>query len=175
MAMFDALCEAGIPLTVVEIAREGFRKVGDALCPFVALLHPLRQHETAVIEDDAFPPEVMVGDIPGFCYDLYSRPGRAALAIFINGQTDTARWVRDHIPPQQRVSFLGGIVFRVEGGAVKSRLRWPTSDELRRLVDIECNGPHCHDATEILRLMKADIPVLNDVRAQLVVGGEHVQ
>jgi hypothetical protein len=72
-----------------------------------------------------------------------------------------------HIPPRQRVAFLGGIVFRVEGGAVKSRLRWPTGDELKRQVDFECNGPHCPDATEILQLMHDDIPALNEVRLRL--------
>jgi hypothetical protein len=56
-AMFDALRDAGIPPTVVEISREGFRKTGEVLCPFVALLYPLRQQETAVIEDDGFPAE----------------------------------------------------------------------------------------------------------------------
>ena len=154
-------------MTCVEIAREGFRKVGEALCPFVALLFPLRQYETAVIEDDDFPGEVMIGEIPSWAYDLYSREGRRALGVFLEGDSQTARWVRAHIPPRQRVSFLGGIVFRVEGGAVKSRLRWPTSDELRRLVDIECNGPHCPDAPEILQLMRDDIPALNGVRLRL--------
>jgi hypothetical protein len=43
------------------------------------------------------------------------------------------------------------------------------------MVDIECNGPHCRDATEILQLMKDDLTVLNDVRLQLFGGGEHVQ
>ena len=36
------------------------------------------------------------------------------------------------------------------------------------MVDIECNGSHCLNATDILQLIKADIPVLNDVRFQLV-------
>jgi hypothetical protein len=166
-AMFDALCEAGISRQVVEVAREGFRKVGEVLCPFVALLCSLRQQEPATTEDDEFPPEAMVGDIPGFCYDLYSRPGRAALQAFINGQTETAHWVRAHIPTQQRVGFLGGVVFRCEGGLVRSRLRWPTGDELRRSVDIECNGSYCTDATEILQLMCDDIPTLNGVRLRM--------
>jgi hypothetical protein len=43
------------------------------------------------------------------------------------------------------------------------------------MVDIECNGPHCPDATQVLQLMKADITVLNDVRVQLIGGGEHVR
>jgi hypothetical protein len=166
-AVFNALQEAAIPTAVVEIAHEGFRKTGEMLCPFVALLFPLRQQQPAPVEDDEFPSEVMIGGVPGWAYDVYSREGRAALANFIESRTETARWVRDHIPPRQRVAFLGGIVFRVEGGLVRSRLRWETGDQLRRMVDVECNGSHCRDATEILDLMGADIPVLNGVRLRL--------
>ena len=166
-AVFNALCKTDIPTAVVEIAREGFRKTGEMLCPFVALLWPLQQDQTATIENDKLPAEVIIGDVPGWTYDVYSREGRAALATFIEGRTETARWVRDHIPPRQRVTFLGGIVFRLEGGCVQFRLRWETGDQLRRLVDIECNGSHCPDATEILQLMQADIPALNGVRLRL--------
>jgi hypothetical protein len=174
-AIFNALRETQIPAAVVEIAREGFRKAGEVLCPFVALLWPILQDQTATVENDDFAPEVMIGDVPGWAYDVYSREGRAALANFIESRTETARWVRDHIPSRQRVAFLGGIVFRVEGGLVRKRLRWKTGDELRRMVDIECNGLHCRDAAEILQLMKTDIPILNDVRSQLIGRGEHVQ
>lgn len=174
-AVFSGMRGAGIPTEVVAIAREGFRKTGEVLCPFVALLWPVRQDEPAVIADDPSPPELMIGDVPTWAYDLYSREGRAALARFINGATETARWVRAHIPPRQRVPFLGTIVFRVEGGCVRSRLRWPLGDELRRMVDIECHGPYCRDATEIFELVKADLAALNHVRVQLVGGGEHVR
>jgi MgsA AAA+ ATPase C terminal len=165
--VFNALRQTRIPAAVVEIAREGFRRTGEVLCPFVALLWPFRQGETATVEDDDYPPEVMLGEVPGCAYDIYSREGRAALANFIETRTETARWVRDHIPPRQRIAFLGGIVFRVEGGLVRSRLRWETGDQLRRMVDMECNGSHCPDGTEILQLMKADIPALNGVRFRL--------
>jgi hypothetical protein len=116
----------------------------------------------------------MIGGVPGWAYDVYSREGRAALANFIEAQTETARWVRDHIPSRQRIAFLGGIVFRVEGGLVRSRLRWETGDQLRRMVDMECNGSHCPDASEILNLMRHDIPVLNGVRSELNGGLRHV-
>jgi hypothetical protein len=169
--LFRTLREIMDP-AVVDIAQEGFRRTGEVLAPFVALLSPARQQQEA-IEDDEFPPEVMIGDAPGWTYDLYSREGRAALTNFINGLTETARWVRDHIPPRQRIAFLGGIVFRIEGGCTRKRLRWKTGDELRRTVDIECHGPYCRDATEVLRLMKADIPVLNDVRSKLFGGRQH--
>jgi hypothetical protein len=164
--MFNALREIIDP-AVVDITEEGFRRTGEVLAPFVALLWPVRQQQTATLEDDEFPTELMIGNVPGRAYDVYSREGRAALAKFIEGRTETARWVRDHIPPRQWVAFLGGIVFRVEGGCCHSRLRWKIGDELRRMVDLECNGPHCRDATEILQLTNADIPALNDVRFRL--------
>ena len=173
-AIFNALRGIVEPC-VVDIAQEGFRRTGEVLAPFVILLWPARQHQAATVEDDEFPTELMIGDAPGWAYDVYSREGRAALANFIGGRTETARWVRDHIPPRQRLAFLGGIVFRIEGGLVRNRLRWKTGDELRRMVDFECNGLHCRDATEILQLMKADIPLLNADRARLVGGSEHVQ
>ena len=166
-AMFDALCEAGIPHTLVEVARGGFRKVGEVLCPFVALLHPLKQSGGTTIENDQLPSETLIGELPSWSLDLYSREGRAALHAFLQGDSETARWVRAHVPAARRVNFLGTVVFRVEGQLCLQRLRWPTGDELRRQVDFECHGRYCSDATEVLDLMGGNIPVLNGVRLLL--------
>jgi hypothetical protein len=151
----------------VSIAREGFRRGGDALSPFVLLLHSLRQQEIATLENDEFPPELTIGEVPSWAFDMYSREGRASLSAFLQGTSETAQWVRTHIPAQGRVHFLGTIVFRIEGGLVRSRLRWPTADKLRRLVDLDCYGKHCRDASEVLDLMRHDLPALNEVRAHV--------
>lgn len=166
-AFFDGLCEAGLPHTAVESAREGFRKIGEALCPFVALLCPLAKREMATLQDDGMPPAVMVGAVPGWAYDMYVREGRAALESFLQTDCETARWVRDHVRPGQRVNFIGTVVFRVEGGLVRKRSTWPTGEELRRLVDTECHGPSCPNATEILQLMRNDIGLLNEERSHV--------
>jgi hypothetical protein len=169
-----AALAAILPPDLVEIAREGHRHSGEVLPIFVALLAPYLQHEPVSVEDDDTPPEMMVGPVPGWCLDMYTRPGRAALAQLIEGSTETARWVRAHIPPRQRVTFLGTIVFRLEGGCVQRRLRWKLADELRRAMDYESNGPHCRDATEILQLARSDVNHLNELRAQLYGSGDHV-
>jgi hypothetical protein len=162
---FDELENAGFSNSVVAITRQGFRKVGEALCPFVALLHPLIQLEAATVVDDPLPPEKLIGDVPSWAFDMYSREGRAALRAFLQGSSETARWVRARIPSPARVGFLGTVVFRIEGGLVRSRLRWPTADKLRRLVDLECHGRHCRNASEIIELMRRDLSLLNEVRA----------
>ncbi|TKT71418.1 hypothetical protein YH63_008330 [Afipia massiliensis] len=165
-ALFDWMCEAGLPHTVVEISREGFRRVGEVLCPFVALLSSTHLPAQLPTEADTFPPEVLIGDgIPSWAFDMYTREGRAAYQAFLRGNSQSAKWVRTFVPKPERVQFLGTAIFRVEGGLVKNRLRWDTGDWLKRSVDIECHGPRCSDATELLALVRADIPSINEARA----------
>jgi hypothetical protein len=44
-----------------------------------------------VISDDEFPPEVMVGEVPGWAFDVYSREGRRVLDAFLAGTGSQAR------------------------------------------------------------------------------------
>jgi hypothetical protein len=172
-AAFDHLCEAGLPHSIVEIAREGFRKTNEILCPLVALLSRETRGDTTVVSDE-FPPEVMIGDVPGYCLDMFTREGRSAFARFLRTDCESARWIRAHVPPSNQVDLLGQLVFRCEGGLLKDRLRWPIGDELRRRMDVDCNGLDCFEAPEILGLARHDIPLLNGVRAELNGGSRHV-
>jgi hypothetical protein len=165
--VFDQLCEAGWPHTIVEVAREGFRRTSTVLCPLVALL-ACERRQAAQIENDDLPAEDVIEDVPGWSLDVYTREGRAAFARLLETDAPGARWVKRNVRQARRVSFLGHIVFRVEGGLVANRLRWPLAEELRRQVDVECSGPECPDATEILELMRDDIPRLNEARAAVM-------
>ncbi|MGA2793161.1 MAG: hypothetical protein ABSE69_06440 [Roseiarcus sp.] len=170
---FDVLRELGTPPTMVEIAREGFRKTGEVLCPFVALLFLFQPTKNSILKDDDFPPEIMIGEIPSWALDVYSREGRAAYARFLQTESASARWMRGHVAPGRQVGLLGHVVFRLEGGLVRNRLRWKLADELRRQVDVDCAGLGSRDALEILELVNADIPILNEVRAKLNRGLRH--
>jgi hypothetical protein len=170
---FDVLHELSIPPTMVEIAREGFRKTGEVLCPFVGLLMSVRPTEPGIIKDDEFAPEIMIGEIPSWSLDVYSREGRAAYARFLETDCRSARWIRGHVPPGKQIALLGHVVFRLEGGVVRNRMRWQLADELRRQVDVECAGIESSDAIELLRLVSADIPTLNHVRAEQNGGLRH--
>ena len=165
--VFDHLCEAGWPHSIVEVAREGFRRTGEMLCPLVALL-AAEPCESTQVDSDDLPPETMIDDAPSWALDVYTREGRAALAGFLQTDAPAAQWVRRNVSPPHRVSFLGHIIFRVESGLVTNRMQWPLADELRRQVDIECSGPECPDATEILELLRNDIPRLNEARAAVM-------
>jgi hypothetical protein len=162
-AVFEQLCEAGWPHTIVEVACEGFRRTRTVLCPLVALL-AREPRQAAQIESDDLPAEDMIIDVPGWALDVYTREGRAAFARLLETDAPAARWVKRNVRQARRVSFLGHIIFRVEGGLVTNRMRWPLAEELRRQVDYECSGPGCPNACDILDLMRGDIPVLNEAR-----------
>jgi hypothetical protein len=165
--VFEQLREAGWPHTTVEVTREGFRRTRVALCPLVALL-ACEPSQASQMESDDLPAEDMIGDVPAWALDVYTREGRAAFARLLETDAPAAQWVRRNVSPSRRVSFLGHIIFRVEGGLVTNRMRWPLADELRRQVDVECSGREYPDATEILELMRGDIPRLNEARAAVM-------
>jgi hypothetical protein len=154
----------GYVLAIADSGCDPFRRTNEMLCPFVSLL-ACEQRQAARIESDQLSAEEMIGDVPSWAFDVYSREGRAALARFLQTDVPAARWIRRNVSPARRVSFLGHIVFRVEGGLVVNRMRWPLADELRRQADVERSGPEHPDAAEILALMRDDIPRLNEARA----------
>ena len=165
--VFEQLCEAGWPHTIVEVTREGFRRTRTVLCPLVALL-ACEPRQAAQIVNDDLPAEDEIGDVPGWALDVYTRVGRAAFARLLETDAPAARWVRCNIRLARRIYFLGHIVFRVEGGLAGNRMRWLLADKLRRQVDFECSGPDCPDATEILELMRVDLPLLNKARVAVM-------
>jgi hypothetical protein len=167
-AVFDALNEAGYPHRLVQTAREGFRRTREVLAPFTVLLWPSRQSAHPILADDDMPPEIMIGDVPGWALDTYTREGRRALKLFLLSDCASARWINKNVPAGQRINLLGNIVFRVEGGLVRRRSRWPMADELRRMVDVGSHGPACADATELLALLRADFGYLQEARRHVL-------
>lgn len=172
--VFNLLAEAGWPHSVVEIARDNYRRTCEKLAPLVALLSR-EPHDNAYVENDDFPPEEMIGDLPSWAFDLYSREGRTCLANFLQTDAPSAKWMCQCVRPSRRVAFYGHIVFRCEGGLVAKRMRWELADELRRRVDLECSGPECSDATEIIELVRTDLPILNSIRAETIRSFSHAK
>ena len=109
---------------MVEVSREGFRRTGEVLAPFLSLLCPAHQVAPKSMADDDLPPATMCGPVPSWALDRYSREGKSALRRFLRTDAPTARWVRGNIPPEAQVHFVADLVFKVEGGLL---YQWPSS------------------------------------------------
>ena len=105
-AVLDVLCERDFPDTVVEVCREGLRKSNEMLAPFLILLMREARRSARHVEPDDLPPEEMIGEVPGWAYDMHVREGNQAMARFLDEESDTARWIagriRRHRPGYRR-------------------------------------------------------------------------
>jgi hypothetical protein len=161
---FDLLDELGTAPTTLAICREGYRKTGEALPPLLALL-ALENGLRAGTTDDPLPPEVMIGGVPGWALDMFTREGKLALSRLAATQAGVAEFARAMLPPGQRVGFLGQVLFRVEGGLLTRRVGGDLSDRLHAQLMFETLGVDPEAAVQALDLMRQDLPLLNRIRA----------
>ena len=169
-ATFDYFCEAGFPDTVVEIAREGFRKGAGVLAPFIVLLWREAQQAIRHVEADGFSEEAIIGEVPGWAFDMHVREGNFAMSRFLEMDCETTRWIDANWPQNGRTKLLGGLIFRIESGQVSNRLRWELGDNLRRMSDFECPALRHEGIKEVMELLRRDMPLLNEARRMVVAG-----
>lgn len=162
---FETMFQTGYPHCVLELAERGSVRMREPLPIFVALVSrdiPARStgFEPTDLDDDILPTK-MIGDVPAWAIDFYTRPGRAAMKAFLKRDTPTGRWIDTHIAPRDRVEFLGGLVFRVQGGLLRRRLQWPTGQYLKKAMETEATGSGVADASEPLDLLRGDLAILD--------------
>lgn len=167
-ALFAAMRSAGIDHEIVELAEQGFRRTREALPVLLPLLNFVLPSGDLRTACDEFP-KVVVGcsGIPTYCLDGFSYEGRAALSRFMKRNTATGRWFRKYVDAERRLSVLAGAVFRVEGGLVRQRVQWPCAATLRHLADAGYHGMQLARPSAFLEMVRADLPVLDEVRANV--------
>ncbi|VDC27463.1 hypothetical protein [Pseudogemmobacter humi] len=166
----DLLDELGVAPTTLAIAREGYRRTGEMLAPLVALLS-LENGLRDEIRDDLLPPEKMIGPLPGWALDMFTREGRAALAKILQNDAGIRQWSCDTLPVAGRVEMLAQALFRVESGMCAQRKDGPVGQMLREMMELECMGLAPDQSATLLGLVSAAIPRLNIVRTE-VMGGQ---
>jgi len=169
---FDVLDELGVAPTTLAIAQEGYRRTGEMLAPLVALL-TLENGLRDGVRDDPLPPEVMIGPLPGWALDMFTREGRAALGKILQTDAGISRWAADTLPAAGRVEMLAQALFRVESGLCLQRRDGPTGEWLRELMERECLGLPPDQTDTVLALMRDAIPRLNRARRRVLGGRGH--
>jgi hypothetical protein len=168
-AVFDILAEAGRSSHVVETCRAAWRLSRNPM----AMLLPVVCAQFAAcdrhsINDDALPPVEMVDGVPGYALDQFTRRGNSVSRDLLGAD----RHLRDllqaaGVPSSQLVRTVGDLIFLLEGGRVRRRLRWATGDELRRphrwLPATGHLGPYLDQA---LRLVEAKARQIANLRRE---------
>lgn len=165
---FEVLAEHGVSPSMAEITRQGFRKTGEVLAPFVGLLTLENGIRGVAPTNDSMPAKRLAGGIPSYALDTYTREGRQAFSRFLATNAGTAHWIRANLPSKGRGAFLGELVFRLEGGCLVNRSAGPAAERLRQQYELECLGLAPNKATEVLSLMRSEMSLLNEIRASVM-------
>lgn len=146
----EALNRAGCSSPMMSLSQDMYRKTREPLGPLMALLSRETGWEIGIQVDDPFPPEVMVGQVPGWAYDMFTREGRAVFSRFISGKTKTARWLSKHVPAKSRLDVLGSLVFTLvdpketpEAGAPRSASKLPANIGSDQVIRPPRLSPNC--------------------------------
>ena len=113
------------------------------------------------------PPEVrQVGEVPSYALCGFTRLGQKALAQLARSDRNVARVVRN-LRGRARSDALTYLLFEAEGGVCTQEVSDPLGDELERLA-LGCWTGLPRDAVpDAIDIMRAAIPALNDVRADM--------
>lgn len=121
-------------------------------------------HAATLASDDC------IRGIPAYAYCMYSGPGRQALRLLL--QQDG--WpFDDAVPPKDRVSVLGHLLFYVEGGFCRERFEIAHGARIEAASETTLLGRYGVPADHVARLKKGmedRIPRLNVMRRR-VIGG----
>lgn len=172
---FDVLDELGAPLTVLELAREGYRVSREPLWLLMGLLaaEPAGFGCEAKSDDD-LPPETMTGPVPGWVVDSFTREGKLAISRLLHGSSPYTRWLQAHVERSQQRTVTARALFHVEGGLLGKRCKSALNDDLRATNERECLGLPAELAGDALRLLRDDLPRLDTIRAEIMEGASHV-
>jgi hypothetical protein len=132
-AVFDILAEAGRSSHVVETCRAAWKLSRNPM----AMLLPVVWAQLAAcdrrsVSDDALPPVEMVHGVPGYALDQFTRRGNSVSRDLLGADQHLRELLQAAaVPSSQLVRTVGDLIFLLEGGRVRRRLRWATDNELR--------------------------------------------
>ena len=165
---FDVLTEHGVSPSMTQIARQGFRKTGEILAPLTALLTLVNGIRGDVAHNDNMPATRLAGAVPCYALDTYTREGKQTFSRFLKTNAGTTDWILENLPNRGRGTFLGELVFRIEGGCLANRWAGDAADHLREQYELGCLGVTAEQAKQVLALMRGDMHILDRIRADVM-------
>lgn len=134
-AVFDIFAETGRSSHVVATCRAAWRisrNPMSLLLPIVWEQWMLTGQGYAVI-DDPMPPVQMLGEVPGYALDQFTRIGNNVSRALVKALPDLQSMLNQAgIVPATYSRAVGDLLFIVEGSALKRRMVWQFGELMRQ-------------------------------------------
>lgn len=146
--VFDVMAEMGHFSHVVETSRAAWKISRNPMCLLLPLVWQMFTHDDRHrISSDPMPAIHMIGDVPGYALDQFTRTGNQISRAYLNEDEELGNLVEiAGISKAAYARTLGDVIFLIEGGHVANRIIWPAAEILRQpsrwLPAVATLGPH---------------------------------
>tara|TARA_R110002051_G_scaffold1163_3_gene6153 strand:- start:3857 stop:4957 length:1101 start_codon:yes stop_codon:yes gene_type:complete len=168
---WDTLAELGVAPTMLQVSRENFTKTVTMLAPYMSLLSLQNDVVSDRVHNDPTPVETVIKGVPSWGYDMYTRPGRAALNRLLDSNAGVASWAAAYLPRHGRVQILGELLFRVEGQCLSQRSDGLLGTELIERWEQRCAGISTEAVQHGMNALRNALPDLNTIRVEIAAEG----
>lgn len=176
--LMQCMTQARMPLMLYYIADRAAARTSDAMfVSFLPIWTLLSEDQSLELSWHTLPLPSMIGGYPAYAYDAHTREGRSALRRF-GKECREIRGSLDCLSSKDRETAIGNGVFLVEGGRQDCSVTFPLGDEISAAAHFKelefANVATLFEQSEFLRQLQDSLPVLDDLRRELIRGSDHV-
>lgn len=172
-ALLDVHRHLGVAEHVLEVARLGSTRTQEGHPLSLPLVWLTASAGPVTVEQDGLPEPVLIQGWPDFSYDMHTRLGRRALALFSDRCTALRQMLDQHLPVSAHADLIGHLVFRAEGHVVDRRLAYPGAGPILHDAEeahIMFNGFPENLATDALEVVQTSLALLHQCRIETAGG-----
>lgn len=155
-AVFDILGETGRSSHVVYTCRAAWKISRNPMALLLLIVWEqwMFVGPNHTVTDDTLPPVQMLGGVPGYALDQFTRIGNNVSRALVRENPDLRAQLDElGIPPSYRSKAIGDALFAIEGGLLKRRFTWVVGDKLRmpiRMLPTVLRGEMLSELTAVL-------------------------
>lgn len=131
-AVFDILSEASRSTHVVATCRSAWKLTGNPMVFLLPLVWDRWIGSEHIVADDQMPQVTMIGDVPGYALDQFTRIGNTISRDFVRSDDVLRPMLYDAgVHRGAHARTVGDLLFLTEGGLLANRAIWAGADSLR--------------------------------------------
>jgi hypothetical protein len=174
-ALLTAFRELEVPEELVAATGIAAARTREPITAMVPLIWLAARNSENRVCDCAVPPLVKADDVPLYALDKHTRLGREAIWRFACENDSVRACLGRFVPAGQRRSAAYVSAFYVDAAPIARRLMWDQSEALEAFGierDLLHAGVPAESIQPLLKVMRANIAHLNELRAQVLAGAQ---
>lgn len=167
-AIWKAYRSLGFNGRIVQLCERGSSTGGEILAVFVPLIADGFDRTVARVDEPALRTTPLLGDLPAYVFDGFTRDGLQAIAKFLDLSKPWRSFLARNVAQQSWKSVTADVLFRAESGLTNRRVRWDTGDRIVEEATRLIPGLPSAAAGEGIALLSDELCLMDMARYEVI-------